>query len=39
LASEAIARRNAAAAEADRIQTKCRDDGARAQVSLTIKQV
>jgi hypothetical protein len=39
LASEAIARRNAAAAEPDRIQTKCRDDGARAQVSLTIKQV
>jgi hypothetical protein len=33
LASEAIARRNVAAIEPDRIQTRCRDDGARAQVS------
>jgi hypothetical protein len=33
VASEAIARRNVAAIEPDRIQTRCRDDGARAQVS------
>jgi hypothetical protein len=33
LASETIARRNVAAIEPDRIQTRCRDDGARAQVS------
>jgi hypothetical protein len=29
VASEAIARRNVAAIEPDRIQTRCRDDGAR----------
>jgi hypothetical protein len=39
LAPEAIARRNAAAIEPDRIQTRCRDDGARAQVFATIEQV
>jgi hypothetical protein len=35
LAPEAIARRNAAAIEPDRIQTRCRDDGAQAQVFAT----
>jgi hypothetical protein len=33
VALEAIARRNVAAIEPDRIQTRYRDDGARAQVS------
>ena len=33
LVSEAIGRRNVAAIEPDRIQTRCRDDGAWAQVS------
>ena len=33
LVSEAIARRNVAAIEPDRIDTRRRDDGARAQVS------
>jgi hypothetical protein len=39
LAPEATARRNAAAIEPDRIQTRCRDDGARAQVFATIEKV
>jgi hypothetical protein len=39
LAPEAIARRNAAAIEPDRIQTRCRDDGARAQAFATTEQV
>ena len=39
LAPEAIARRNAAAIQPDRIQTRCHDDGARAQVFATIEQV
>jgi len=36
LASEAIARRNVAAIEADRIQTRCRDVGARAEASREV---
>jgi hypothetical protein len=32
LVSEAIARRNVATLEPDRIETRCRDDGARARV-------
>ena len=39
LAWEAIVRRNVAAIEPDRIQTRCRDDGARAQVFATNEQV
>ncbi len=36
---QTIARRNAAAIQPDRIQTRCRDDGAWAQVFATSKQV
>ena len=39
IGAEAIARRNAAAIEPDRIQTRCRGDGARTQVFATIEQV